>query len=274
MTIIADICHPPADWSGALSVDEVEAMNDAQRQLYEAFGWSLLASLTNYQIGTCPVVVRPCTRRHLEDLGRPTAIVGAGYSGRLPVGRIGMFNPYITGGRWVNGCGCSSSCGCEVLNAVVLPGRVGRVTSVRVDGIELAPADYHIVNGNLLVRADGEPWPATQDLNLPDDQGFTVTYYAGVAPNVMIAYAAGLLAFEFYQNAQGGACRLPGRVTNVTRQSESYELEPQDFPEGKTGIPEVDAVIRLYNPAGLHSPVVVATPDMYEPAVKTWRRRP
>jgi hypothetical protein len=137
--------------------------------------------------------------------------------------------------------------------------------------VPLAAADYRVDNGNRLVRTDGETWPLCQDMNDgPDAVGsFTVSYYTGVAPNDLLRYAAGVLATEFYKACSGGKCRLPSGVTSVTRSGISMEVPSGLFPGGATGIHEVDAVIRIYNPYSLKSPARVMSPDVTRGRIQT-----
>lgn len=278
------VCVPPGtDWSCRWTDAEFEALleDDAQARLIarsEAFAWSLLASLAGYQIGTCPISIRPCSARCAPPSTWLVAPVQGGASG-LRVMRAGMLNPYISGGVWYNACGCGAradSCSCGPVPTVVLPGPVGGIVSITIDGIELDPSAYRVDNGNLLIRQDGEPWPMCQDMASPVP-GFEVTYYRGAAPSAMTRAAAGVLAAEFYVNCTGGECRLPSNVTRATRGGESYEFSPMDFPEGDTGgsLPEVDAIIRIYNPNRLKMPVSMASPETVGVGgrMTTWRRR-
>lgn len=277
---MSDICYPPdTDWScrwtaAELAEHRADPVMGPSIEVAEAFAWSLLASLTLYRIGTCPITVRPCAERCAPPGSFRTAIARGGNTGALPVGTIGMLNPYITGGRWVNGCGCrSGGCGCEALSEVILPGPVGSITEVWIDGAALPRGAYKVLNGNRLVRTDGGEWPACQSLALNDHdpEAFSVTYYRGAAPNIMTKRAAGVLANEFLLACDGDeSCRLPYNVTRAVRGGESYEFEETDFAAGNTGIPEVQALIRIYNPSGLKTPVFVASPDTYETPVTTW----
>lgn len=264
------VCVPPnTDWScrftdAELATMKAEPASALQIEKAEAFGWSVLAALTAYSIGQCPIAVRPCAARSGGGSYYRSAAVRGGHTAALPAATIGMLNPYITGGHWVNGCGCSGadSCSCGPLSEVILPGPVGSIVSVEVDGVTLAGTEYRVDNGNRLVSL-GEPWPECQNMTVNEGEGtFIVTYYRGAAPNIMTRAAAGLLAAEFYANCLGEQCRLPSNVTSMTRQGEQYEFEPTDFPEGKTGIPEVNAVVRIYNPYGLKSRPTVTSPDV------------
>ena len=268
------MCVPPTtDWSSRWDLEELiqrraDPDDGPKIARAEAFAWNLLAALTAYRIGVCPITVRPCAAACEPPSGFRVAIVGGGQYAGLPSMTIGRMAPYISGGLWYNACGCRRDlCSCSALSEVILPGPVGSVVSVTIDGTALPRAAYRVDNGNRLVRLDGETWPVCQDMT---SDGFQVTYYRGARPNMMTNAAAGALASEFYASSTGGECRLPGNVTSVTTQGSSYEFEPTDYPEGKTGIPEVDAVIRIYNPYGLKAAPIVMSPDALPTRTPTW----
>lgn len=268
------MCVPDTtDWSCKFSAEELAAMREdpAQAALLdrsEAFAWNLLASLTAYRIGVCPITVRPCALGCEPPGGLNVAPVGGGRWAGLPTMTIGRMAPFISGGLWYNACGCRrGDCSCTELSEVILPGPVGSIVSVSVDGVVLDRTAYRVDNGGRLVRLDGEKWPVCQDMT---GDGFQVRYYRGARPNIMTNAAAGALAAEFYAACQGGACRLPGNVTSMTTQGSSYEFETVDYPDGKTGIPEVDAVIRIYNPYALKMGPIVGSPDAYSTRTPSW----
>ena len=183
----------------------------------------------------------------------------------LPEATIGRLNPYISGGLWYNACGCGphSACECDNLSTVMLPGPVGAITNVSIAGVTLPREAYRVDNGGILVRLDGESWPAC------NDGTFTVTYYRGAAPNIMTRAAAGALAYEFYKGCKGEECRLPNNVISSTGNGLSYDMEALDVTEGAS-IPEVMAVVRIYNPHNLKSAPAVASPDAYMTRMTTW----
>lgn len=200
-----------------------------------------------------------------------TAVARGGSTGALGAVPIGSFRPHIEGGNWVNACGCRpGGCSCETLSEVILPGPVGRIVSVTIDGTPLDRADYRVYGGARLVRTDGEDWPSCSSMTADTEGVFEVTYYRGAAPNILTRAAAGVLANEFLLNCEGNDCRLPGNITSASRGGESYDFEATDLVEGATGIPEVQAIMRMYNPNGLKAPVIVASPDDYVTAVRTW----
>lgn len=257
-----DICYPEGtDWGCSLSQQEIESLDPDVKTRSEALAWATLSSLLAYRLSMCPITVRPCAMR-----------CGGGTWVAAPVSTAGSYSPYISNGTWYNGCGCTTDCSCTQLCEARLPSNVGAMASVWLDGAELDPTAYRVDNGNRLVRTDGDCWPACQDMSISDsaDGGFFVTYWTGVAPNDMLRYAAGLLANEFYRACSGGKCRLPSAVTTIARQGVSFELATGLFLDGSTGIREVDAIIRIYNPNGLKTPPRVLSPDTSRARVTTW----
>lgn len=267
-----NVCHPEADWSCAFSEEElIELRSDptesAQLERAEAFAWSLLAALTAYRIGTCPVSVRPCAARCIPGGGFLSSVVRSSGSW-LASSRIG--GPYISGGNWYNACGCQTErdCSCETLSEVFLPGPVGSIVSVEIDGEVIPRSAYRVDNGSQLVRLDGDAWPGCQDMT--SGEGFVVTYYRGAAPNLMTRAAAGVLANEFYLACSGKECRLPWNLTSIARSGESYDFGEGGIDGVVATIPEVAALVRIYNPYGLKSQPFVASPDLYSTRTPTW----
>jgi hypothetical protein len=250
----------PVDWSCVPDEDDIDPVVKARA---EALATSALRSLTGYQVGGCPIQVRPCS------LGCGQA---SGYQVYPITGQPGV-GPWInTQGRWVNGCGCGTSCSCTALSEVILPGPVGRIDEVMVDGVVLAATDYRVDNGNRLVRLDGDLWPVCQDMSAaPDAVGaFAVTYLRGIVPDGAAAYAAGVLAFEFVKACGGSKCGLPKNVTQVARSGITWDIEPGTFPSNATGIFPVDAWLRTVNPYAVTLPAAVFSIDRPQTRVATF----
>jgi hypothetical protein len=234
--------------------------NDLSTQIQDtavAYAGQALRLLTGFRVGGCPVTVRPCSIACASSYGG----FGPGWS------------PYISpSGAWVNGCCSATDCGHLGTAKVVLPGPIGEITEVLIDGAALDPTLYRVDNGDELVRLDGEPWPTTQNMLLDSDQPgtFAVTYLHGVPVDGLGARAAGVLACEFAQAIQGLNCALPPTVTSITRQGVSMTLEAGVFPGGVTGIREVDMYIERWNPGHLRSATKVWSPDLVNPRVTTW----
>jgi hypothetical protein len=222
--------------------------------------------LSGRRFGVCPVTVRPC-RRPCDGTLAPA--FGPYYG-------AGSFTPYLLDGAWINGCGsCTTDCGCGQLCEVVLPGPVDSVLAVKLDGLIVPAADYLVYDHRALVRVDaGECWPYCQDLAAPDSEPgtFAVTYGLGTPVPVAGLHAAGVYACELVKACADLPCRLPRRVTQITRQGVTYSLlDPMEFLEqGMTGLYEVDAWIRAVNPAGLAHGARVYSPDRRPPRRQTW----
>lgn len=227
------------------------------RDMAVALAGQTMRMLTGYSVGACPVVLRPCTQ---------TCVSGS--AGWYANG--GTFYPHIDRlGRWVNACGCTYNCSCKMLSVVRLGGIVGEITEVKVDGEVLPTTAYRLDNGHRLVRTDGGVWPVCQDMALDDtEEGtFSVSVVRGAAVDGLGAYAAGVLACEFAKALTGCDCALPSNVTSITRQGITMELNTGAFPEGFTGIREVDVIIARYNPHALKRPSAVFSFDVNTPVV-------
>lgn len=167
--------------------------------------------------------------------------------------------------RW-DGCACGLAAG------LVLPGRVSAVSKVTVDGTVLDESEYTLYSHRRLVRmADptsgaSQGWPCCQRLDRPvTDQGtWEVEYTSGFAPDQAATNAAAELALQLaLARAGDSACKLPQRVTSITRQGVSMVLlDPQKFlDEGRTGLYLVDLWLTAVNPHGRRRRPSVMSPD-------------
>lgn len=260
---LPDFCWP-VDW-GCQAQFAADPGNESIVLMAEALATQTLRALTAYKVGGCPVTVRPCARRCTPGT---TLLAPVGSQGE------GIVGPYILDGAWFNSCGCrtADACGCGVVQEIILPGPVGSVTQVQLGTAVLDESAYRVDNDTHLVRTDGEPWPACQDMNLPAgaDNTFAVTYTQGALVDALGAAAAGALAFELAQAACGAPCNLPPGVTSVMRSGTSMQIEPGSFPGGLTGIFVVDAFIRYWNPHLVVTASDVFSPDVPRPRRQTW----
>lgn len=206
---------------------------------------STLRMLTAYRVGGCPIKLRPCK----QSVCPPT--YRSYYDGSTG---SGWMQPYTSGGLWYNGCGCAGSCDCKALCEMRLPAPIGDLIEVKKDGVVIPLANFRVDNGAILVyQGAGEcPFDMNQDLGLPDTEvgTWSVTYLNAYKPTALASYAAGVLAVEFAKACVGGKCRLPTGVTDIVRAGVSFTIEAGSFPNGFTGIREVDTFIALYNPDG------------------------
>lgn len=242
------MCDWPLD-EGCLG-SEWEDMNPALKERALELSINTLRRLTAYRVGGCPVTVRP--------------VVSKGACFVPTIGGNPWMSPGVSAsGQWVNNCGRDMGLR---RNEVVLPPPVGRIDEVKVDGVALDAADYRLDNGYLLVwMGEGDaPWPTNQDVTKPDtEEGtFSVTYLNAHEVDSGGAYAAAVLATEFAKACNGGKCRLPAGVTTIARQGVTMQIASGAFPDGLTGIREVDAWVALWNPDGRAQGSRVWTPDM------------
>ena len=256
-----DICWP-VNWDACPS-NVVDDLTPAVRLLSERFAAQTLRMLTGYRVGGCSVTVRPCNRSCVPGTWLTAPDVGAVFAG-VSNGYFG-FSPYVgANGQWMNACGCAGDgCSCTRVQEVLLPTSVGvgRIDSVVVDGITLAPSAYRVDNSNRLVRQDGGAWPVCQDMNKPlgEEDTWSVTYLDGNPVDGVGAYVAGLLAAEYAKACAGQDCALPTNVQTITRQGVTMQLDPEMFTGGVTGVRAVDSFIRIWNPltslpSGIYSP--------------------
>lgn len=258
----------PCDWD--ISTDCCPDWDDLDPDLRAqatAYGTLVLWAATGRQFGTCEVTVRPC--------GRTCSNCPQGYywDGE------GTWVPYIFNGQWRN-CWCGADfgcCTCDPHCRVYLPGPVASIQSVRVGG-EVLPASgggYFVLDQMWLIRVDTEEcWPLCADQNLApgDTDAFEVTYTRGLEVPTTLQWAAGIIACEWVKACQGAECRLPGRISSLSRQGVNVSMVNVEelLRAGLTGIPEVDQVIRSYNPGGLQGRTRFYSPDLQIPRQVTW----
>jgi len=266
------ICYPPGtDWACYGDQATIDALDAEIKERSEALAWMQLAALTADQLAVCPITVRPCNQACLSHphIYQVAGVAGGHYAGAT------AFAPHIgAGGRWVNACGCASGdCSCTALCEAILPGPVGDITEVWLDGAVLDVTAYRVDNGNRLVRTDGECWPVCQDMT-EDAHGsaaFSVTYYRGAGPDPLSLYIAGLLAAEYYKACTADkSCRLPARLQSVARQGVTYQVAFGE--DDLTGIREVDDFVSRLNPYRLKMPPAIVSPDSRRPRQTTWSR--
>jgi hypothetical protein len=260
----------PGTCVGSTPVDEEEIA-----RAIDVAGYVLWA-LSGRQFGVCSITVRPCRRTCLGQNPWPQ---WGDYSWGAT-----FVTPILSGGQWFNvHCGCQTECSCTEVCEVRLPGPVSAVTAVKVDGVVLPgepapldpeeeppeeeppPAAYRVDDWRTLVRLDGECWPLCQDMDLPDTEvgTWSVTVSRGLAPPSAGVEATAELACELLKGWVGESCRLPQRLTSITRQGLSQALfDPMEFlSEGRTGLFLVDLFLMASNPARLAARPTVWSPD-------------
>lgn len=243
-----------------------------------AFATQVIWSATGRQFGTYDTTIRPCYQPQLPTYVTYPAAADYHASGYGYQSTIWGFYAFGTSGAWwtgMNGCGCSgggSGCGCAPPE-FSLPGPVASIdpnTGIVIDGVAfpqvVSGVEKWRLDGIRLVREDGQPWPRSQDLSLPDGQVGTwhVQYQQGVAVPAIANTAAGLYAFQVAKALSGGSCALPQRVQSIARQGVNVSLvSDMDFlKNGRTGLVDVDILIVSLNPHGLKDPPRVLSLDL------------
>jgi hypothetical protein len=255
----------PCNWDvDPVALGLCSPWNDYTPEVQDAairFASTYLWGATGRRYGVCPVSVRPSQGRGAE-LAYQTFEVRSGDGLGVPGG------PFLFSGQWFN-AGCATACCGNQACAVVLRGPVAYVDEVLVGAEVVPPSSYRVdITGGvyLLVRIDGLCWPACQNYTAePGEPGaFEVTYGLGVAPPAALLDAAAMLACEYAKGLTGGPCKLPSKMTRLSRQGVEVELEPASGEDGKTGIREVDDLVAVLNPSKRKSPPLLLSPDLPE----------
>jgi hypothetical protein len=243
------VCVWEPDFSSC-DVDAWEAYEPDVQERALLLATEALLMLTYNRVGTCPITIRPCPKP----------------------ARCGCdWNPHIRDGQWYN---CRHT-PCEPLVEIDLPGPVGFIDSMRIDGeeVDVHNGDWRLDDGHLLVwQGEGtSPVLTHQDLNKPDTATgtFSITYSRSHRYGKAGSMAVAALALEFAEGCKPkGKCKLPRGVRSVTRMGVSFTLEAGLFPNGLTGIDVTDQFIMKWVPAG--SPIQNAV--VFDPR-KTLRPR-
>lgn len=212
------------------------ALSAAQDMVHVALGYQYP--------GLCWDIVRACSPGCAQQwLAYPSDSIG----GSRPIG----------GGRATATCGGSL---CMVAEYVTLTNQpVVEVTKIVVDDAELPAGSWRIIDNRFVTPIPGEDWPVR-------GRTLELHYQWGAAVSEAIVMAAEVLACELAAGWSGGECRLPKRVTQVTAENISQVvLDPMNFLDdfGRFGIPEVDSVIKTFNPHGLDRQAKALSPAEY-----------
>lgn len=255
----------PCSWDTINPADYCSTWNSYTQGQRDSALWlasTYLWAATGRRYGPCPVTVRPGQRQGEPLVYQDFPVTPGAQGVNVPGG------PFLFAGRWFNS-GCATACCGTRACAIVLRGPVAGVEEVLVDGAEV-PADAYRVDvtggAYLLVRTDGACWPVCQDMAADPSQldTFEVTYLFGRVIPEALAIATGLLACEQAKFLASGACRLPAKMTRLSRQGVEVEVEPPAPADGLTGIREVDQVVAALNPSRRQSPPQILSPDLPE----------
>jgi hypothetical protein len=224
---LADVCSPCDDYEfdAGLLGDTLQWASDILFNLTKR-RWS----------GSCEQTVRPCT-----GLDRYR---------------------WAPTGQYFCGCSTWNSCGCSTWSELILPVYPVTEVTAMIDGVAVDAARMRIDDGFKLVWLPDETdpgsrqgWPCCQRVDAPPtEEGtyeLTITY--GEEPPIGGVMSAAILGCQLALGCQPetiGACRLPKRVTAITRQGVTVAavLDPLElFAKGLTGLPEVDLWVQSEN---------------------------
>lgn len=216
----------------------------AKRSRNEDTAVLILYSLTARRFGLCPYRVRPCRERAMVEW----------------MDVRGSRLLWWDGSSWATtGCGCTGRCIANGPGMVHLPGPVAEVSVVTLGDTVLDESAYSL-EGNVLYRTSGHPWPA-QNLSHPLGafDTWSVEYLCGDPVPVGGDLMAGILAKELVAACDGSPCRLPKTVVSTTRQGVTHQFDPTKIlAAGYTGIPEIDQWVAASNPNRImQAPVVL-----------------
>lgn len=233
----------------------LESLPEHQRDALEGMAAFLLWKATGSRLGVCEETYRPCR-------------IECGPTGGLPT-------PQRVNGDWLNmSCGsCRGKCGCDSVSEVIIP-NTDSVVRVRVDGVELDPEDtVAVYDRRRIVRTDGLPWPACQNLGSVDGPGtWSITVMRGTPLPSGAGFVAGILLCELAKACTGDdSCRLPRRVQTITRQGVTIGFQDQfeSLGEMRLGIWEIDAFIEASRTSIFRQPTITS-PDRPRPSQLTW----
>lgn len=262
-TVQVDPGTAPCTWNIAtppLCCDCWDSADPAMQAAALEYASTALWAATGRQFSECTVTVRPCGSGPCSD-GMQNWY-GTWWSG------AGWY-PYIWQGTWYN-CACPGACSCDPRCQIRLMGPVTSITEVTIGGVVVDPGTYRVDDGHWLVRENtDECWPSCSDMNnSTGDDVFEVTYVRGTPVPGPLLIAAGIVACEWIKACTGdSSCRLSSYVQAISRQGVDMQLTPltQLLDENLTGIPEVDTLIRFYNPYRLKERPRLWAPELRVP---------
>ena len=194
----------------------------------------------------------------------------------LPCSGVSSWSWGPEGQSWC-GCGNWQVCGCHGFSQLILPHGPVVELEASIDGNLLSAARWRVDDGVKLVylpdpdeleQPGRNAWPCCQDLTAPlgAEGTFSITYSWGSAPPIGGTMAAASLGCQLAMGCQPetlAKCRLPKRVTSITRQGVAVAavLDPLElFAQGLTGLPEVDLWVASANRGAAYRGALIYQP--------------
>lgn len=191
---------------------------------------------------------------------------------------------YLTGKQFAGTCeatvrpACLSgtcTCGCSPAQVNLGFWPITELITVRYEGVTYTGTDltdtFHVNDFRFLARNDGEPfhtgnqWAISGGTYDSEESGyvFEVTLNHGIQIPRLLTRATRALAGQFVSACCGKPCKLPERVTSVSRSGLTMDVASASdlLRDGRTGIYEVDLAIQVFNPSKLQSPSFLFMPN-------------
>lgn len=210
-------CDDWVTWDDVVAqCPEAESADEATQLIVLAYVSEVMWALSCRQFGICTEVARPCTPRcrHQRSL-----------------------------------CSCGRY---EFIELGSAP--IASVVEIKIDGDVLASENYRVDEWHRVVRLDGEPWPACQQLELADTEvgTWSIQWQYGISPTSAGALAAALFACDVVGKLDPSCSATPPGTTSATQEGVTINiLDPtRVISEGLTGVPLVDLWLGTVCPGG------------------------
>lgn len=244
--------EPDCDWPIIMDCSPAAAFESDVVTLAMESAADIMNAATARRFGVCtstfaPLPPPPCEVGHQDGW----ALVDPRLS---PSSSAGAFRAFYNGGGGCDGCGWYG-CVCGLNTKIRLwHTRVIDVTQVVVGGDVLTDTAYYL-DGNILIRDDGDGWPVEQSGRRGSDTSWEVTYRHGIPLSRAGMIATGVLACEIAMAlAADDECTLPQRTKTYTNHAGLTIgfIDPMEFlSDGLTGLYIPDQWIKRENPHGI-----------------------
>lgn len=150
------------------------------------------------------------------------------------------------------------------VDVIPLRGPNTQIVAVTIDGVDLDPSAYQLVDRQNLMRIDGEMWPHSNSLNPNDSNHWSVTVRFGWPANKITTDAVNELACELVKNYEQRASNtLPGVVSlNIQGAGVSLEDQADALRDGAGNLPALIRFLGVFNPLGTRSTIGVYSPEL------------
>lgn len=245
--------EPDCDWPIIMECSPAESFDEGLLQLAQVSAADIMNAASARRFGVCtstfaPLPPPPCETGHQDGWSLVDPKIGFS----IGADRFRQFYDGAAGG--CGGCGWYG-CVCGLNTKIRLwHTRVIDVVQVIIGGVLLDAGAYYL-DGNVLIRDDGQGWPIVQSGRRGSATAWEVTYRHGVPLPRAGMIATGVLACEIAMALSADDdCSLPARTKTYTNHAGITIgfIDPMEFLEdGLTGLYVPDQWIRRVNPHGI-----------------------